>query len=420
MEGSWVMWLAAGLFLAGTGAFFGALEAVLWRTPRARMDQWPRSPRLQMLAADFAHPRDCLFTFLIVAGALARASGWWLLWQAAVVLAGYQTGEAWPWALLFLVPVVLLEVLLASVTARRPRGWEFPLLRAGGAVLRVFGPLFDRVQPAVAAISGRLFPWSLEARTKLGPEEAETLVWVREEEGEFTLPEAEVLAEVLQLSRQTVRQYMTPRVDVVFVPDEITNDELRALILKRQFLRAPVIGETPDEVLGLLDTRAMSRLPAGMHFTEVLLPPSFVPETMEASQLLSSFLHHRQPLAVVLDEFGGVEGVVTLDDFLEELLCDAAPRVEADLYIEQISDGRLLASGTARLDDLTEYLGFDAVQHGIETIGGYVINSLGKLPRQGDSVRLGPWKVTVRSMTQRRIREVALQRMDDARRKGDS
>jgi CBS domain containing-hemolysin-like protein len=384
------------------------------------MDQWPRSPRLQMLAADFAHPRDCLFTFLIVAGALARASGWWLLWQAAVVLAGYQTGEAWPWALLFLVPVVLLEVLLASVTARRPRGWEFPLLRAGGAVLRVFGPLFDRVQPAVAAISGRLFPWSLEARTKLGPEEAETLVWVREEEGEFTLPEAEVLAEVLQLSRQTVRQYMTPRVDVVFVPDEITNDELRALILKRQFLRAPVIGETPDEVLGLLDTRAMSRLPAGMHFTEVLLPPSFVPETMEASQLLSSFLHHRQPLAVVLDEFGGVEGVVTLDDFLEELLCDAAPRVEADLYIEQISDGRLLASGTARLDDLTEYLGFDAVQHGIETIGGYVINSLGKLPRQGDSVRLGPWKVTVRSMTQRRIREVALQRMDDARRKGDS
>ncbi len=414
------MWLAAGLFLAGAGAFFGALEAVLWRTPRARMDQWPRSPRLQMLAADFAHPRDCLFTFLIVAGALARASGWWLLWQAAVVLAGYQTGEAWPWALLFLVPVVLLEVLLASVTARRPRGWEFPLLRAGGAVLRVFGPLFDRVQPAVAAISGRLFPWSLEVRTKLGPEEAETLVWVREEEGEFTLPEAEVLAEVLQLSRQTVRQYMTPRVDVVFVPDEMTNDELRALILKRQFLRAPVIGETPDEVLGLLDTRAMSRLPAGMHFTEVLLPPSFVPETMEASQLLSSFLHHRQPLAVVLDEFGGVEGVVTLDDFLEELLCDAAPRVEADLYIEQISDGRLLASGTARLDDLTEYLGFDAGQHGIETIGGYVINSLGKLPRQGDSVRLGPWKVTVRSMTQRRIREVALQRMDDGRRKGDA
>jgi CBS domain containing-hemolysin-like protein len=198
---------------------------------------------------------------------------------------------------------------------------------------------------------------------------------------------------------------------VVFVEDAMTNDEVRAQLQKRRFLRAPVIGETPDEVVGLLDTRALSRLPEGMHFTEALLPPSFVPETMEASRLLKNFLQHRQPLAVVLDEFGGVEGVVTLDDFLEEILGDAAPRVEPDLYIERLGDGRLLAAGVARLDDLSEYLEFDATREGIETIGGYVINELGKLPRQGASVRLGPWKVTVKAMTQRRVREVSLQRV---------
>jgi magnesium and cobalt transporter len=274
--------------------------------------------------------------------------------------------------------------------------------------------LFDRIQPLVAFVAAKLFPWSLEARAELGPEEAETLAWVREEEGELTLPEAEALTEVLRLSRATVRHYMTPRVDVVFVEDEMTNDEVRTLLLKKKFLRLPVIGETPDEVVGLLDTRALGRLPAGMHFTEVLLPPSFVPETMEASALLTSFLKHRQPLAVVLDEFGGVEGVVTLQDFIEEILGDAAPRVEADLYIEQLGDGRILAAGTARLDDLTEYLGFDAAREGIETIGGYIIHELGKLPRQGASVRLGPWKVTVRAMTQRRVREVALQRVRPA------
>jgi CBS domain containing-hemolysin-like protein len=225
------------------------------------------------------------------------------------------------------------------------------------------------------------------------------------------LPEAETLTEVLRLSRATVRPYMTPRVDVVFVEDAMTNDEVRSLLQKRRFLRAPVIGETPDEVVGLLDTRALSRLPEGMHFTEALLPPSFVPETMEASRLLKNFLQHRQPLAVVLDEFGGVEGVVTLDDFLEEILGDAAPRVEPDLYIERLGDGRLLAAGVARLDDLSEYLEFDATREGIETIGGHVINELGKLPRQGASVRLGPWKVTVKAITQRRVREVSLQRV---------
>ncbi|MBJ7392356.1 MAG: hypothetical protein JHC85_12370, partial [Chthoniobacterales bacterium] len=73
---------------------------------------------------------------------------------------------------------------------------------------------------------------------------------------------------------------------------------------------------------------------------------------------------------MVVDEFGGVEGVVTLQDFIEEILGDAAPRVEADLYIEPLGDGRLLAAGTARLDDLSEYLGFDAARKGIETIGG--------------------------------------------------
>ena len=145
----------------------------------------------------------------------------------------------------------------------------------------------------------------------------------------------------------------------------MSNEEVRALLLKKKFVRAPVIGETPDEVLGLLDTRALSRLPEGMHFTEALLPPSFVTETMEAAALLAGFLKHRQPLAVVLDEFGGVEGVVTLQDFLEEILGDAVPRVEADLYIEQLGDGRLLAAGTARLDDLSEYLGFDASRAGI-------------------------------------------------------
>jgi magnesium and cobalt transporter len=74
----------------------------------------------------------------------------------------------------------------------------------------------------------------------------------------------------------------------------------------------------------------------------------------------------------------------------------------------------VLAAGTARLDDLSEYLGFDATRQGIETIGGHIIHELGKLPRQGASVRLGPWKVTVRSMALRRVREVALQRVRPA------
>jgi CBS domain containing-hemolysin-like protein len=415
MEVPWLIWLAFGLLFIGSSAFVSALEAVLWQTPRARMNEWPRLPRLEKLAADFAHPRDCLFTLFMVTGGILRALGWWFLWLASSGLGRVTEVPPWAWAAVLIGSAALLEVIPSLVTSRRPRVWEFPLLRAGGIILRFFGPFFDRVQPVVSSVSGKLFPWSTQARPPLDAEETETLVWMREEEGGFSLQEAEVLAEVLQLSRQTVRQYMTPRVDIAFIEDEMSNDEVRAVLMKKQFLRAPVIGETPDEVVGLLDARALSRLPAGMHFTEALLPPSFVPETMEASQLLTSFLKHRQPLAVVLDEFGGVEGVVTLEDFLEELLGTAAPRADKELYIEQLGDGRILANGTAHLADLGEYIGFDVTRQGIETIGGYITHVLGKLPRQGASVRLGPWKVTARSVTQRRVREVVFQRVDQRR-----
>ena len=93
MELNWGVWLTAGLLLAGMGAALAALEAVLWQTPRERMDQWPRSPRLQMLAADFAHPRDCLFTFLMLGSALARGAGWGALLMAALAIAKETGGR---------------------------------------------------------------------------------------------------------------------------------------------------------------------------------------------------------------------------------------------------------------------------------------------------------------------------------------
>lgn len=416
MEVPWVIWLVAGLLLCAAAAFVAALEAALWQTPRSRMDRWPRLTGPKGRAADFVHPHHCLFTLFTAGAGALRVLGWWFLWLAACGLSVRTDLSAPVWAAVLIGAAALWDVVPAIVSARRPRVWELPLIRAGGVGLRLFGPVFDRVQPAIAKVGSWLFPWSAQERPPLDAGEVETLVWMREEDGEFLPAEAEVLAEVLRLSRQTVRHYMTPRVDVAFAEDAMSNADVRALLLKKPFLRLPVIGETPDEVVGLLDTRTLNRLPPEMHFTEALLPPSFVPETMEASQLLAGFLKHRQPLAVVLDEFGGVEGVVTLDDFIEELLGAAAPRMDAELYIEPLGDGRVLANGTARLSDLGEYLGIDAAREGIETIGGYVINTLGKLPRQGASVRLGPWKVSVRSMTQRRVREVILQK--SARRGG--
>jgi putative hemolysin len=131
---------------------------------------------------------------------------------------------------------------------------------------------------------------------------------------------------------------------------------------------------------------------------------------MKAMDLLRSFLTHAQGLAIVVDEFGGTEGIITLSDIIEELMSDAAPLGDADLYIEPLEDGRFLVSGNARLDDLSEHLGFELEADGIDTIGGYIFNRLGYLPPSGTRFEMPRLAVTVRRVARKRIEEVLLEK----------
>jgi CBS domain containing-hemolysin-like protein len=112
----------------------------------------------------------------------------------------------------------------------------------------------------------------------------------------------------------------------------------------------------------------------------------------------------------VVDEFGGTEGIITRADIVEEILSDAAPAGDAELYIEPLDDGRILVSGNARLDDLSEHLGFELEAEGIDTIGGLVFNRLGYLPKSGTKLELPQLAITVRKTTRRRIEEMLLEK----------
>jgi putative hemolysin len=130
---------------------------------------------------------------------------------------------------------------------------------------------------------------------------------------------------------------------------------------------------------------------------------------MKAMDLLRGFLTHPQGLAIVVDEFGGTEGIVTLSDIIEEIMSDAAPLGDADLYIEPLEEGRFLVSGNARLDDVSEHLGFELEAEGIDTIGGYVFNRLGYLPPSGTRFEMPRLAVTIRRVARKRIEEMLLE-----------
>jgi CBS domain containing-hemolysin-like protein len=147
------------------------------------------------------------------------------------------------------------------------------------------------------------------------------------------------------------------------------------------------------------------------HYTERLEAPSFVPETMRALDLLRSFLTHAQRLAIVVDEFGGTEGVVTFNDIVEEVISDAVPKGDEALYIEEIGIGKWLASGSARLDDLGELVGVNLTREGLDTIGGLIFNQLGYLPKPGTSVEIRPLRLEIRRSSRKRVLEVVVEKM---------
>jgi len=192
--------------------------------------------------------------------------------------------------------------------------------------------------------------------------------------------------------------------------DDLANEEAIAQLKERRHRLVPVYAETPDNIVGIIDVKQFLLEPSE-HYTESLLPPSFVPETMRALDLLKLFLTHPQRLAIVVDEFGGTEGIITMSDIVEEILSDAAPPGgDVDLYIEPLDNGKFLVSGQARLDDLREYLGFELEADGIDTIGGLIFNQLGQLPPAGTRIEMPRLIVTVRRTSRKRIKELVLEK----------
>jgi CBS domain containing-hemolysin-like protein len=274
-------------------------------------------------------------------------------------------------------------------------------------------PILDRVGHRLEGVSARvldlLTPPRLRAQPRLSDEELETLIEMSEEEGALYEGEAEIIQEIIKLGDKTAKDCMTPRVDSFMLPDDLTNEEAIARLKKNRYRRVPVYADTPDQILGIIDVK-LFLLDPSEHYTEKLIAPSFVSETMGALELLKLFLTRPQGMGVVVDEFGGTEGIITMEDIVEEILRDVMPRRDVALYIEPLGNGRFLVSGNARLDDLSEYLGFQIDAEGIDTIGGFVFTRLGYLPSAGTKLEIPRLAITVRRAGRKRIEEVLLEK----------
>src|SRR6266436_5613276 len=333
-----------------------------------------------------------------------------LLWE------GPLAGRIPQWLagiMIFAVVVLLCDLIPKLLALSAP----YRLSAVSALMLQIAMPLLDRMGRGLETVSAYvvdlLTPAHLRTRARLSDEELGTLVEMGEEEGALYEGEAEMIQEIIKLGDKTAKDCMTPRVDSFMLPDDLTNEDAIVRLKEKRHRRVPVYADTPDQILGIIDVK-LFLLDPSEHYTEKLIAPSFIPETMRAVDLLKLFLTHPQGMGLVIDEFGGIEGIITMEDIVEEILSGTVPRDGSEFYIEPLGNGKFLVSGNARLDDLTEHLGFQIEAEGIDTIGGFVFTRLGYVPSSGTKLEIPGVAITVRRAARKRIEEVLLEKTTNA------
>jgi CBS domain containing-hemolysin-like protein len=280
----------------------------------------------------------------------------------------------------------------------RLAGWLIRLLNGNANwIVRRFG-----VEPQEELASAR------------APQELQSLVERSAQMGTLPRPTAALLAAGLEFGERAASDAMTPRVRVQFVDAETSVSEVLLKARHTGLSRYPVTGEGgADEIVGVVDVRQALRVPRDERSTTpvrgVAVDPLFVPEAMELDTLLRQLRRSRSPLAVVVDEYGGTAGIVTLEDLIEELVGDVEDEHDPRVARVTVSaDGSYVITGLLRPDEVRT-LGVDVPddEH-YETVSGYLADALDRLPELGDEVRVGRWSLRVTRMDGLRVDRIRM------------
>ena len=253
---------------------------------------------------------------------------------------------------------------------------------------------------------------------ELFEDEIRTIVSEGHREGYLEEDEREMIEGIMELDDADVAKVMTPRTEMVMLSVDLPWDEMVKAIVKVGHTRIPVFNDTRDDVVGvfyvkdILPIVAQGDNHAKPTVRELMREPTFVPETKHLDDLLETFQKSRNHMAIVLDEYGGVAGLVTIEDVLEEIVGEIVDEhdPEVDEGIHAVDDSTVDALGRVHLDELNERFGLGLPDDGdFDTIGGFVFSQLGHVPKNGEELEWGELKMTVLKASRRRVEKVRLE-----------
>jgi putative hemolysin len=327
-----------------------------------------------------------------------------------------------PLAMVFVAVVLFIAIFLVVL----------PRLLVNGDPERVLEALLPTFRP-IARLLGPIASWTSRAvPTRKSPpaatnaeeqpadsgEVTRAYLNTAEEEGIIEGEERRLLQSIVDFGDTLVREIMTPRPDIVAIRDDATVGDLLTLFREQEYSRFPVYKENLDNIAGFVFVKDLVKFPQrddSRPITPLLRPAAIVPESKRVPELLKQFQRQQTQIAVVVDEYGGTAGLVTIEDMLEEIVGEI--RDEYDVESEPIVDeggGRFLFHGKVDIDEVAQRLNVQIAREGFETVGGFLITHLGRVPAVGEHVDIGGLHLEVIEIDRRRVSKVRITRRETA------
>ena len=392
-------------------AILSGSETALFSLSKYQLGQFHNSShRLQrMVARLMSDPRKVLLTILMgntTVNVLIFASSYVIsehLGQFNPVLASV-------WGLVTVMLVIVIgEVLAKTFAISVPSTIAPPVALLIGALQTVLTPLRVVLEYLLVVPLSRLLVGGPDrGARKVTVDELKALVDLDEYSGAIAPRENDMLQEVVALASTRVASIMIPRVDIAAFDLADGRDELLAMLRTRRHTRIPIYEGDVDHIMGLIHARDLY-LNADVPLAKLVQPVGFVPEQMTADKLLAHFRESRTQFAIVVDEFGGVAGLVTMKDVVEQIVGDIEQPHDQAVLVEQIGPRSFRMAGQVNIQPWYEAFGIVHPDYRILTLGGLVTAKLGRLPREGDQLQIGEARLTVEQMKGKRVQRVRVE-----------
>ena len=400
-----ILWFALILCIF-LSAFFSATETAFSASNRVRLKtvEGPRKKKAQ-ITLDLLEKYDSLLTTVLIGNNLVNIAGTAIATLIFIRILGGDSGATVASVVMTVLVLFLGEVGPKTLAKQQPEKFAMavsPAIRVLVVLLKPLDLLFALWRKLLAKL---IKPEPEETQIE---EELMTMIDEAQTEGDIEEDEGELIRSAIEFNDQNAEDIMTPRVDVTAIEDTAMPEEAADLFRKTWYSRIPVYHEDLDHIVGILNEKDFYKMTHDGYnrITDIMKEPVFAPASLSISNLLKMFRSAKTHLVILLDEFGGTEGIVTMEDVLEELvgeIYDEHDEVNEEV-VEQ-EDGTLIVDGNMQLQELLDKYGIEN-EFDADTVGGWAGEMLEKVPEIGDVFSLGRYQFTVTEMDGFRVTRI--------------